>query len=136
MLALAGGLALGGEAQAVGVGVLAGSREPDLALTLKSGLGSTASDLAFSWGDGVYLHADYLVHLFFIGRNLPFYVGVGGLLRLDEQTRVGLRVPLGVSLILARLELFFEVVPQVTLYPDLVRDWSPTNLGLGIRLHF
>ncbi|MDY0061922.1 MAG: hypothetical protein RBU45_19070 [Myxococcota bacterium] len=129
-------LLLPASATAVGLGVLLGTREPDLALSVKTGFGRGGADLALSWSEGLYLHADALAHLPLARHQLYAYLGVGGRLRLEDDPFIGLRIPVGLSLVLANVELFFEVVPQIQLYPEMYRDWAEPNLGLGARVHF
>jgi hypothetical protein len=106
--------------------------------------GNTAFDLGVAWsfGDGghFHIHGDYLFHNFsFFDVNsgsLPVYVGIGGRVRLQEDdSRVGLRIPIGLEYILesAPVGFFFEVVPIVDFAPETEAD---VNGGIGVRYIF
>jgi hypothetical protein len=98
--------------------------------------------LAWSFGDNghVHLHADYLFHNFNVFEidegDLPVYFGIGGRVRLeDDDSRVGLRIPIGMEYILADtpLSFFFELVPIVDFAPETEGSF---NGGLGVRYIF
>lgn len=105
---------------------------------------NTAFDLGVAWsfGDGgnFHLHADYLFHNFDFfdvdSGSLPIYVGIGGRVRLeDDDSRVGLRVALGLEYILENnpFSFFFEVAPIVDFLPETEAD---VNGGIGVRYIF
>jgi hypothetical protein len=106
--------------------------------------GNTAFDLGIAWsfGDGghFHLHGDYLIHNFDFfdvdTGSLPIYVGIGGRVRIeDEDSRVGLRVALGLEYILENspFGFFFEVAPIVDFLPETEAD---VNGGIGVRYIF
>ena len=106
--------------------------------------GNTAFDLGVAWsfGDGghFHLHGDYLFHNFDFfdvdSGSLPIYVGIGGRVRLeDDDSRVGLRVAIGLEYILESnpFGFFFEVAPIIDFLPETEAD---VNGGIGIRYIF
>lgn len=126
----------------VGIGVMIG--EPTGITFKKWTSGTTAIDLGMAWSigryDALHVHADYLWHNRGTfaevdeGSLMP-YVGVGGrLLFLEEDVRVGLRIPLGINYLFdeAPLELFLEVAPVVSLVPDT--DFDMTG-NVGVRVY-
>ncbi len=105
---------------------------------------STAFDIGLAWsfGDGghFHLHADYLFHNFDFfevdSGNLPIYFGIGGRARIqDEDSRIGLRVSIGIEYILEShpFSFFFEVAPVVDFAPETEAD---INGGIGVRYIF
>lgn len=128
----------------VGLGVMAG--EPT-GLTLKVwGNSRQAFDAAAGWaiGEGgwVYLHGDYLWHRYefdpeeFEG-TVPYYFGVGCrvLLHEGDDSRVGVRFPIGLDYLFesGRFEVFIEVAPVLDLAPETDFDLSG---GVGARYYF
>ncbi len=103
----------------------------------------TAIDAALAWsvsGDNhLYVHADYLVHSYDAFRAhdtlIPLYYGIGGLIRFDDDTRLGVRLPLGASYFIpgAPLDIFLEVAPILELTPTTE---FVINGGIGIRFFF
>jgi hypothetical protein len=142
LVAVPAGVASGGAGD-LGLGIMAG--EPT-GISLKVWSGSrTALDAAVGWSldesEWVYVHADYLWHRYdleieFPGA-LPFYVGVGARMLLHEgdESRLGVRVPIGLDYLTddRRFDFFLEVAPVVDLVPE-------TGLGLtggvGARYYF
>lgn len=134
----------------LGLGIVVG--EPT-GISLKSWQGrTTALDAALAWSfagnDYVQLHGDYLSHNFSLLKveegQLPFYYGIGGRLKLinlddkkggDHKTRVGVRLPLGLAYLFAKvtLDLFVEVVPVLDLVPETEFD---LNAAIGVRYFF
>lgn len=124
-----------------GLGIILG--EPT-GISFKKWTGSqTAIDGAVAWSfsgkDSLHLHADYLIHNFDLievetGR-LPIYYGIGLRLKLEEESRFGFRIPVGISYIFekASLDIFLELVPMLDLVPDtkFKMGW-----GVGIRYYF
>jgi hypothetical protein len=145
--------AAGPQSRELGLGILLG--EPS-GLTGKYWLSvSQALDLhlSFDFSDEAFAVVfDYLFH-FDIARlgnrkvELPFYVGIGGKLLVDadnkpgradednDDVRLGLRVPLGLSVLLtqAPLEFFGEVGLGISVIPRTVPDLDG---GLGVRYYF
>jgi hypothetical protein len=134
-----------------GLGIVAG--EPT-GISLKNWQGrTTALDGAIAWSfaghDFIQLHGDYLSHNFSLLKvekgQLPFYYGIGGRLKLikidnkrddrDDQTRVGVRIPLGLAYLFEKvmLDLFVEVVPVLDLVPETAFD---LNAAIGLRYFF
>ena len=127
----------------VGLGFMVG--EPT-GFSLKAWSGSrTAFDVAAGWSlgnsDWIYVHSDYLWHRYDLDvdvrGSLPYYFGLGGrvLLRDGHDSRMGVRLPLGLNFITAdhRFDFFIEVAPIIDLVPDTEFDVSG---GLGARIYF
>ena len=127
----------------VGLGVMIG--EPT-GLSLKVWSSSrTAFDAAVGWSlggqDRIYVHGDYLWHRYELDLDvrgaLPYYFGVGGrvLLHEGDDSRIGVRVPLGLNYLTEdrRFDFFIEVAPVIDLVPDTDFDISG---GLGARFYF
>ncbi len=127
--------------QDFGLGFMLG--EPT-GISFKKWTGSkTAIDGAVAWSfsgqNSLHLHADYLVHNFNLievekGR-LPVYFGLGARLKLEDRTKLGVRIPVGVCYIFedAPLDVFFELVPIFDLVPDTGFSISGS---IGIRYYF
>ena len=128
----------------VGVGIMAG--EPT-GISLKAWSdGTTAIAGAAGWslrkGDWLYLHCDYLLHSYeldvaeFDG-SVPYYFGVGGRVLLQEgaDSRVGVRVPLGLDYVFesGRFDVFLELAPILDVVPETSFAFGG---GAGIRLYF
>ena len=124
------------------LGVIGG--EP-LGLSAKLWLSRTrAIDAGLGWSligedTNMQLHADYLFHSFDVVKvdkgSLPLYYGLGGRVRFGEDTRFGVRVPMGVQYISSSktFSLFLEVAPIISFVPDAEVD---LNVGLGARFFF
>ena len=138
---------------AFGVGVIIG--EPT-GIVIKKWIGAdTAFDVAAAWSfsenASFQLHGDYLIHNFSLldrddlKGNLPVYYGIGGRIKLkennagrgrnDEDTLIGVRVPLGISYLFADapVDIFFEIAPLLDLIPDT--EFS-VNSAIGARYYF
>ncbi len=128
----------------VGLGIIAG--EPTgISLKVWSD-GTTAIDGAAGWslrkGDWLYLHCDYLLHSYeldvpeFDG-SVPYYYGIGGrvLLREGADSRVGIRIPLGLDYLFKnrRFDVFVEIAPILDIIPETSFVFSG---GAGIRFYF
>ncbi|KPL17894.1 MAG: hypothetical protein AMJ92_10480 [candidate division Zixibacteria bacterium SM23_81] len=129
-----------------GLGIILG--EPT-GLSLKQWVdGKAAIDGAIAWSfgrhDALHLHADYLVHNFTLFKmeqgKLPLYYGIGGRIKFeengnDEDTKIGVRIPVGISYILANspLDIFLEIAPLLDLTPSTEFD---LNGAIGIRYFF
>jgi len=82
-----------------------------------------------------HAHSDILIHDFdkiqWEGERIAMYYGFGARVKFEEDkdTRVGVRVPIGVAYYLAdvTVELFGEVAPRINVYPS-------TNFGLDIMI--
>ena len=125
-----------------GVGFMVG--EPT-GLSAKVWLNDTnALDAGLAWSfandASIQMHADYLYHrVHFLNENkyegsIPVYFGVGGRMVLDDDSRIGVRFPIGVGKTLFRfpIELFLEVVPILYLAPKT--DFA-INGSVGIRYY-
>lgn len=112
---------------------------------------SSAFDFAAAWSfyrnssDGrndegaLYLHADYLHHFFGAidveqGKLVP-YVGIGGKVVFAEDFYMGVRVPLGLTYMFAKvpLDVFLEISPAIALIPGTGFD---VGGGIGVRYWF
>ncbi len=127
--------------EGVGIGVIVG--EPT-GLSMKYWLDDyTALDAALavslSGGNPLQFHADYLMHNGMSTNNsntLQSYYGVGARINNDnDDTRVGVRVPFGVTYNFANVpvDLFAEIVPVLDVTPDVAFD---LNAAVGIRYYF
>ena len=104
---------------------------------------STAIDGAIAWSSGknsaLHLHADYLLHNFNLFKvekgKLPLYYGIGGRVNLQNDTSVGVRIPVGINYIFANapFDIFLEIVPLLDLVPNTE---FRLNAGLGVRYFF
>ena len=128
-----------------GIGIIAG--EPT-GLSFKSWLsGESAIDAGLGWSfvnkGSLHIHADYLHHFGGIdvsSGDLPFYIGVGGRLKLKNEDkgssddRIGIRVPVGITYIPSTtpIDLFLEVVPVLDLAPKSSMEF---NAAIGIRYY-
>jgi hypothetical protein len=104
---------------------------------------TTAFDVAGSWNfvgeNSFHLHADYLFHnydLFKVDKGkLPVYYGIGARLSLEDRTRFGVRIPVGLSYMFdkAPFDIFLEIGPVL----DLVPATEFNILGfIGFRYYF
>ena len=123
-----------------GIGIIVG--EPT-GISAKLWTGSKqAFTGAVAWSlddDSFHLHVDHLWHIESVevekGR-LPFYVGVGGKLEVNNNdTNIGVRIPLGVNYLfaVAPLDVFLEIVPAMRLVKDTEFE---IDAGIGIRYFF
>lgn len=124
-----------------GLGVILG--EPT-GLSLKQWVGSNAAvDGAVAWSfghkDALHLHADYLVHNFWLLETeedtSPLYYGIGGRIKFEEDSKIGVRFPLGMNYLFtdAPLDIFLEIVPLLNLAPSTDFD---LNGAIGVRYFF
>jgi hypothetical protein len=105
---------------------------------------NTALDGAVSWSlkdhdNDLYIHADFLWHDYGVinssSGSLPLYFGIGGRIVLADDSRLGIRAPVGISWLLggAPLDLFVELAAVLDIIPDTEFD---INGGIGIRYIF
>jgi hypothetical protein len=141
-----------------GVGIIVG--EPT-GISLKHWLSpDRALDLAAAWSfsdnEAFQLHTDYLFHYdklldqIKVPGSLPVYLGIGGRVKWqdsandgkgkgsaeeDGDTRVGIRIPLGVTYLFpkAPFDLFAELAPILDVAPESEMDVS---VALGARFYF
>ena len=91
------------------------------------------------YGNDFYVHGDYLFNepdfRMYKDFHLDYYVGVGlrAMRHNDEETRIGARVPLGMSMLFNSmpLELFTELSLTADAHPKL-----KTYLDLGLGFHY
>jgi hypothetical protein len=125
----------------MGVGIIVG--EPT-GLSLKWWDEGTAVDAAIGWSigdDSFYGHCDYVWHRRFesmdFGTRAPFYYGIGGrfILRDNEDSKMGLRVPIGLDYMFdsGRFDIFVEIVPIFDVMPET--DFGVGG-GIGARYYF
>ena len=128
-----------------GVGIVLG--EPT-GLSLKKWLGGrSAVDAALAWsftdGGAFHVHVDYLRHDFTLIQvregSLPFYYGIGGRLKHDnnapDPTTVSARAPVGLSYMFQNhpIDIFFEVALLLDITPE---SKLAVNSGVGFRYYF
>ncbi|MEA2005125.1 MAG: hypothetical protein U9O50_02510 [Acidobacteriota bacterium] len=129
------------QGKGIGLGVILG--EPT-GLSFKAWTGDkTAIDGAAAWSFGNenswHFHADYLFHTrnFLKAKkgNLLFYYGIGGRIKTEKKSRVGIRFPIGFSYLFekAPFDIFFELGPLLDLVPST--EFGITG-GIGIRYYF
>jgi len=103
----------------------------------------SAFDLAASWSfvgeNSFHLHGDYLFHNFNLFKvekgRLPLYYGIGARIALQDKTRFGVRIPVGLSYLFDKtpLEIFIEIGPVM----DLIPATEFHVLGfVGLRYYF
>jgi hypothetical protein len=141
--------------QGFGIGIILG--EPTGLSAKKWISDTTAIDAAAAWSfidfNSFQLHADYLWHNYDLIKTkelpgcLSVYYGVGGRIKFkgsndgngkgnkDEDTRLGVRVPLGLSYVFKRnpVELFAEVAPILDIVPETKFG---VGIGVGARYYF
>lgn len=135
-LAFASTLAYG-QGQDLGLGIILG--EPT-GISVKYWLGTTnaisgAAAWSFSGEESIHIHADYLFHNFgLIQQNLPLYYGLGARVKLEDDVKVGIRIPVGIAYLFeAPLDTFLEIVPLLDLVPDTEFG---LNAAIGVRYYF
>ena len=129
--------------EGIGIGAIVG--EPT-GVSFKKWTDDThAVDAAFAFsltkGNAFQFHADYLIHntsasVPELKGSLPWYYGIGGRFKADNgNTRVGVRIPVGISYKFADapLDFFAEVAPVVDIAPDVTLRF---NGALGLRYYF
>lgn len=126
-----------------GVGVIIG--EPT-GVSMKYWLDdSSAIDAALavslSHDNPFQFHADYLIHSTSsltsseLKGRLPWYYGIGGRIKEDHDTHIGVRVPVGITYMFADtpMDFFAEVAPVLDVTPKV--DLSVTG-AVGLRYYF
>ena len=126
--------------QGLGVGGIVG--EPT-GLSLKYWLTDTSAidaafGIAFSDNNNSEFHADYLMHSASSrarSASISWYYGIGGRIKNDNDTRVGIRAPLGLTYLFADtpIDLFGEIVPVLDLSP---KGDLGLNGAAGLRYYF
>lgn len=102
-----------------------------------------AVDAGIAWSLGknshLSLHADYLFHKFIIASNegmkIPLYYGIGARVKLQDETKLGIRFPIGIDYLFRNvpIDVFFEIVPVFDLVPETSFDFGAV---IGIRYNF
>lgn len=102
-----------------------------------------AIDGAIAWSfekkAAMHLHADLLLHSRNIVKEemskLVAYYGIGGRVKFEEKSKVGVRVPLGLNYLPSKtpIDVFLEIVPLLDLAPST--DFT-LNAALGVRYFF
>ncbi len=120
----------------IGLGVIVGQPTGLSAISWLGG--GNALDFVAAWSfrdnGSFYLHADYQFHGF-VDRPLTLFSGIGGFVLLQDDPALGMRIPLGISILFQRapMDLFFEVAPGLTLVP--ATDFFVGG-GVGFRFYF
>jgi hypothetical protein len=100
-----------------------------------------AGAIAWSFEDetAVHLHTDLLFHSGNVVRvemsKLLGYYGIGGRIKFENKTKLGIRVPLGFNYIPTKtpVDVFLEIVPLLDLAPSTKFN---LNAAIGIRYFF
>ena len=103
--------------------------------------GATAIDGAVAWSfaneSAFHIHADFLIHNFDVfSKVVPLYYGIGGRIKFwDNETRLGVRIPVGVAYDIpsTQIDLFLEIVPLLNLNPSTS---FTLNGAIGGRFYF
>jgi hypothetical protein len=104
---------------------------------------STAVDGSVAWqsgfNDDFLLYADYLFHdkdLIKVDKGiLALYFGFGGRLLAENDARLGMRFPVGLTYMIqgTPLDVFVEVAPIMDIIPETK---ATADFGLGLRFFF
>jgi hypothetical protein len=124
-----------------GLGIILG--EP-IGISAKKWLDDkSALDGAVAWSlvtpSSFHFHADYLYHdfnLFNVNKGkLPLYFGIGFRIRIGNEDRIGIRIPVGICYIFEQspLDTFFELGPVLDLTPATKLRLTAS---VGIRYFF
>ena len=145
MIVVLGGLlvpsCLMAQDRGIGLGVILGQ---PTGVSFKVWTGrSQAIDVAVAWAfdreDALHVHLDYLFHNFRVFKaekgQLVLYYGIGGRVKAESETRVGIRIPIGLSYLFEKdpIEIFFELGPIMDLTPSTLFRMSS---GVGVRYFF
>jgi hypothetical protein len=132
---------LSAQSSGFGLGVMVG--EPT-GISFKNWTGSNTAisggaTWSFSGQDAIHLHADFIKHQFgdikVENGQLPWYFGLGARVALQDESKVGARVPVGLNYMVsdAPLDIFVEIVPMLNLLPDVEFE---AGGSLGVRYYF
>lgn len=125
-----------------GLGIIVG--EPT-GISGKLHLNNTSSvDGAVGWSyykyGALHIHADYLSNITRLTDEVPFYLGVGGRIKIkneekQEDTKLAIRIPVGLAFEPSSLpiDVFVEVVPMLDLVPSSEFSF---NAAVGVRYYF
>lgn len=141
VVVLFGGTAQAQNESGFGIGIVAGEPTGLCGKAWMSQNTAIAGAAAWTFKEeaAVTLQLDYLYHNFDVIRvskgRLPMYYGIGGRVKLEDDSRFGLRIPVGLDYLLseAPLDVFIEVVPLLDLAPDTEFN---LNGGIGVRYFF
>jgi len=129
----------------LGVGLVLGEPTGFSVKYMKSKTIGYDAALAWSFADESHLHvhADMLHHNwtllqreFGITRGaLPLYYGIGGRIKLADETRIGVRFVVGISYLIedGPMDAFFEIAPIMDIAPKTELNG---NVALGLRYWF
>jgi hypothetical protein len=103
----------------------------------------TAVDGAVAWSfekeSSLHLHGDLLFHNFHLAKidkaKFLTYYGIGGRVKFEDDSKLGVRFPLGIDHLFAKspFDFFLEIVPILDLAPST--DFS-LNAAIGFRYFF
>ena len=103
----------------------------------------TAVDGAVAWSfekkSSMHVHGDLLFHSFHLARidkaKFLTYYGIGGRIKFEDDSKLGVRFPLGMDYLFAKspFDFFLEIVPILDLAPST--DFS-LNGAIGFRYFF
>lgn len=124
-----------------GLGIIVG--EPT-GISVKNWVSRTvAFHAAAAWSfadeDALHLHVDYVYHNFDLFSpeigDLALYYGIGGRVKFADDSRLGIRFPVGLDYMFEDqpFDLFVELIPILELAP--ATDFS-LNGALGFRFFF
>jgi len=124
--------------QGTGLGIILGN---PTGISFKTWVGpDKAIDAAAAWSFSnsgyVQVHADLLFHNFeWIEPRWPVYYGVGAVVGLGDDLRLGARIPVGIAhnFQSAPFDVFVEVVPRLDLLPGT--DFE-IDAAIGGRYYF
>jgi hypothetical protein len=141
VVVLCGGIAQAQNDSGFGIGIVAGEPTGLCGKVWMSQSTAFAGAAAWTFKEeaAVTLQLDYLYHNFNVIKvekgRLPLYYGIGGRVKLEEDSRIGLRIPVGLDYLFvgAPLDVFIEIVPVLDLAPDTEFN---LNGGIGVRYFF
>ncbi len=127
--------------QGFGVGVIFGEPSGINGKQWLSKRTAVVGAVAWSVGkeDALHLHGDYLFHDFDLLHaergEMALYYGLGGRIRFEDDSVIGVRIPVGLNYLFAKapVDLFLELVPMLDLAPDTE---FVMNGGVGVRFFF
>jgi len=128
--------------QQAGVGIIVGEPVGISWKTMLTEDNALSGAFAWSFADEkeLHIHADWLFHNWSVLQDafevksgkLPLYYGIGGRIKLEDDTRVGIRFVIGMSYIFenAPVDIFMELAPIMDIAPSTELNG---NIGLGAR---
>ena len=133
------------EVRDLGVGLILGEPTGFTVKYMKSDTDAIDGAVAWSFTDNshFHIHADYLRHNWTILQEhfgitegaLPLYYGIGGRIKFADDTKVGMRVVVGVSYLFGDgpVDAFFEIAPIMDVVPKTELNG---NAAIGLRYWF